>query len=268
MQVQQEPDLQSAPVELGWPILICLFGSFRLLKERRPVAMRSGGKAEALLASLAFRHEAGMPREALLDALWPDSDADLAGQSLNSLVYGLHRLLGDVIDDAPPVLHEHGSYRLNTPAGLAVDLACFERLAQDGEQQARAGDRAGAAALNRRAVDLYCGDLVGTDLQALVERERLRASYLNLLAQLADHHFGAADYAGCLEYAARILLYDPCREDAHRLLMRCHVRRGERAQAFRQFRLCREILRAEFEAEPEPATLRLFEQVRLEPDGI
>ena len=68
--------------------------------------------------------------------------------------------------------------------------------------------------------------------------------------------------------AGRLLDGDPCREDAHRLVMRCHVRRGERAQALRHYLLCQQILRAEFDAAPEPATDALFEQARLDPSTI
>jgi hypothetical protein len=50
--------------------------------------------------------------------------------------------------------------------------------------------------------------------------------------------------------------------------MRCYVRRGERAQALRQFRICESVLRTEFNAPPEPATLALFERVRLTPAEV
>jgi hypothetical protein len=50
--------------------------------------------------------------------------------------------------------------------------------------------------------------------------------------------------------------------------MRCHVQRGERAQALRQYQLCRDILKAEYDAAPEPATTALFDQVRLDPGSI
>ena len=62
--------------------------------------------------------------------------------------------------------------------------------------------------------------------------------------------------------------HDPCREDAHRLVMRCHVRRGERAQALHQYRVCEGILRAAFETSPQPVTAVLFEQVRLAPGSV
>jgi DNA-binding SARP family transcriptional activator len=66
----------------------------------------------------------------------------------------------------------------------------------------------------------------------------------------------------------QLLLMDPCREDAHRMAMQCHVLRGERAQALRQYRVCERILRLEFDAAPEEATRALFDQVRLDPSSL
>jgi DNA-binding SARP family transcriptional activator len=253
----------------GHPMLVCLLGNFCVLKAEQPLALRSGGKAQTLLCRLALRDGYSLPRDTLLDALWPESEPGLASQSLNSLVYSLHKLLGDAIGGAAPVLHADGYYRLNVEAGVGVDVACFDALTSAGDQHARAGDRSAAAADYDRAVRLYRGDLcVGTDVQIVVERERLRATYLTLLARLSDHHFERGDHAACLDHALRLLANDPCREDAHRLAMRCYVRRGERGQALRQYRVCEEILRTEFDATPEPATMALFDRVRLDPGGI
>ncbi|NTU64270.1 MAG: alpha/beta hydrolase, partial [Chloroflexi bacterium] len=69
-------------------------------------------------------------------------------------------------------------------------------------------------------------------------------------------------------YASRLLTVDPCREDAHRLAMRCYARRGERAQALRQYQVCETVLRSEFDAVPEPATRQLFDQIRLSPASV
>ena len=126
-----------------------------------------------------------------------------------------------------------------------------------------------AAAAYQHALQLYAGDLcVTTDLHAAVERERLRARYLSVLASLAAGAHAAGDDAACLAYAQRLLQHDPYREDAHRLLMRCHVRRGERAQALHQYHVCGDLLRAAFGAKPEPATVALFEQVRRDPSSV
>jgi len=252
-----------------WPVLICLFGQFRLLKAGQPAPVRGGGKTETLLRHLALRRGHTLPREVLLQSIWPDSEPDLAGQSLNSLVYSLHKLLGQVLRGAQPIVHADGTYRLNTEAGIGVDVACFDALADAGDRQARLGNEAGAAACYRRATHLYSGDLsAGADLHTVIERERLRARYLTGLAYLADHAYASGHYAACLDCALRLLVTDPCREDAHRLAMRCYVRLGERAQALRQYRVCTEVLRAEFGALPEPATAALFDQIRLDPGSV
>jgi DNA-binding SARP family transcriptional activator len=167
------------------------------------------------------------------------------------------------------VLHTDGYYRLNTEAGIGIDVACFDSLVGEGERQARSGDVAAAAKAYSRALCLYRGDLcVAKDAHEILERERLRTLYLTLLARLADYHFAKGDYDACLKTTLDLLTQDPCREDGHRIAMRCHVRRGERAQALRQYELCKAILRAEFDTKPEPSTTDLFDQVRLDPGSI
>ena len=107
-----------------------------------------------------------------------------------------------------------------------------------------------------------------TDVGSVLERERLRARFLSLLAYLADEQYRAGEYGACLAQAWRLLGHDPCREDAHRVVMRCYVQRGERAAALRHYHVCAHILRAEFDAAPEPATTALFDQIRLQSSGI
>ncbi len=253
----------------NWPVMICLLGNFRLLKCGQPVVVPSNGKVEALFASLALRHGAPLARDTLLSLLWPNHDPMLAGQSLNSLVYTLRKQFADVLGGATPILQGDGYYRLNTEAGVGVDMMQFEALVEEANGHLRLDDHPTAIATYSRAVDVYQGDLWSSiDIFAAMERERLRACYLNVLAQLADHYFAQHMYAGCLDYAQRLLASDACREDAHRLVMRCYVRLGERAQALRQYQLCTRILHQEFDAAPERATVTLYEQVRLNPDSV
>jgi DNA-binding SARP family transcriptional activator len=151
-------------------------------------------------------------------------------------------------------------------AGVGVDVACFDTWADAGDQQVRAGDLSSAAMSYRQSVCLYRGDLtVAPDVTSVLERERLRARFLSLLGYLADAHYRAGEYGACLEQAWCLLGQDPCREDAHRVVMRCYVRRGERAAALRHYLVCEQILHAEFDAAPEPATTALFDQIRLRP---
>lgn len=261
--------LVSSGDETTFPLMICLLGSFQLLKAGRPVLLRQGGKSEALLSHLSLQTQHGIAREKILQLLWPTSNTTLAGQALHSLVYSLHKLTGDALGGDAPVVRCEGGYRLNSEAGVGVDVARFDILANRGDQSNQIGDQAAAIRAYSGAVDLYRGELyLDIDIYTIVERERLRVRYLTLLAHLADYHFEMQNYDACLEYGWRLLACDPCREDSHRLVMRCDVRQGKRAAALHQYRVCVSILRNEFNAAPEPSTTALFEQIRLDPGSV
>jgi DNA-binding SARP family transcriptional activator len=253
---------------LDQPVVIRMLGTFALLKNGTTLPVRSGGKTEALLSSLALRCFKRIPRATLLGEVWPEADPDLSIQALNSLVHSLRRLLSDALGGQPPVTCLQGSYQLNLAAGVAVDYARFDELANEGDRKSADSPQL-AIASYEQALALYGGDLdAGEHHAAVVERERLRARYLTLLVRSAFHYFERHDVEQALSLALRLLEHDPYREDAHRLVMRCHVMRGERAQALRQYRICERMLQAEFEAEPEADTTTLYDQIRLRPGSV
>jgi DNA-binding SARP family transcriptional activator len=246
-----------------------VLGSFRILKRGSPVTVRTGGKVERLVANLALREPDGVPRDELIGLVWPDTDFELARQSLNTLLHSLRLSLSDALAGDSPVLREAGRYRLNTERGIGIDVTQFDGAVDAGDRLQRAGDRSAAIRAYRAAIDLYAGDLaVGSAIQHLLERERLRARFLSVYARLADVSFAEGAYDQALESGLALLAYDPCREDAHRMAMRCYVRLGQRAQALRQYRICQEALRIEFDAAPESATDELYRLIRLDPDGV
>lgn len=250
-------------------VQICLLGRFRVLKAGSEVGMRGGGKTATLLATLALGDHYCASRESLLGLLWPEGEATRTRRALNSLTHALRDLLGDALAGASPIVHAAGSYRLNVAAGVGVDVAQFDALTRRAVVEARAGNIRTAVRTSLHAVSLYHGDVCALDdMRAVLERERLRAAYLSLLGRLADQYFCEGDYDHALAYALRLLSSDPCREDGHRLVMRCYVRRGERTQALRQYRTCQRLLAAEFDARPEPLTDALFERIRRDPDGV
>lgn len=245
-------------------ILICLLGQFQVFKQGQRLPLRHGGKVKTLLSALALHEHQQATRDALFETLWPGMDPEHASQSLNTLVHALRRLLGDALAGRPPLVRTDDGYQLNLSAGIDVDTLRFDSCTELGSRQLRRGDRAGAAATFEEGLRIYQGDLCpgGTSLNVVIERERLRALYLGALAHLTDYYYDAGDNSTALQYAHRLLQADPCREDAHRAVMRCHARLGQRAQAMKQYLLCRDILRREFQAAPEQATDDLFALLR------
>jgi len=93
-------------------------------------------------------------------------------------------------------------------------------------------------------------------------RETLRVKYLDLLDRLARLLLEQDREGECIDVAQRILHQDTCREDAHRLLMRCYARQGRAHQALRQFDLCCRSLREAMGVNPSQATLDLYRSLR------
>jgi DNA-binding SARP family transcriptional activator len=251
------------------PVFIGVLGTFTLLKAGTPVTLRAGGRVESLLTELALRTTDGVHRDELLATVWPNTSPSLAGHSLNELVSMLHRRFSDVLDGDGPVARLHGFYAINLSAGVGLDIAAFESAADTGEALLRAGDVEAARRAYAEASSLYRGDLwISNDVRHVVERERLRMRFMSLASALAEWLFREGDYRSALARILDLLAHDPCREDAHRLAIRCYMRLGERAQALRQYRVCCSILMSEFDAEPEEATTTLYDQVRLSPSTI
>jgi DNA-binding SARP family transcriptional activator len=246
------------------PVWLELLGSFGLSCRGEALAVCANTRTAALLGQLGLASERGMPRSQLLSLVWPDRDSGLAADAFDTVVHTLHEQLGEALGGQSPVLEVGGVCGLNREAGIGVDVSDFTALAAGARRQARTGDVRAAASLALRASELYRGDLQvepdGTP-HAMLERVRLRATWLSMLALVADDAFARADFSGCLEHALRLLEHDACREDAHRLVMRCYVRQGERTRALQHFEKVREIL----QLEPEPATTALYERMRLHP---
>jgi DNA-binding SARP family transcriptional activator len=250
-------------------VRIRLLGGFEILKNGRPVPLRQGGKVEQLIGALALRPRDGVSREVLIETVWPESDRSLGGHSLNSLAHWLKLQLRDALGGRSPVRHDGGRYALALSEQLSLDVLEFEQCVELGHRCASTGDLDAAAGAYEEALELYAGDLMaGSDVLFLLERERLRARYLSVMAGLAEQCYASGRFREALQHALGLLYADPCREDAHRMVMRSYVRDGQRAQALRHFETCRVILRREFDAVPEPETVALFEIIRTDPQRV
>lgn len=106
---EQPPHPNGCSDEKTWPVKICLLGHFRLLINGKSIPVQVGGKTEIFLASLALKPEEWIPREQLVQLLWPTSDLAHGLRSLRTLAYNLHKMLGPVLKNQSPVLVGHSS---------------------------------------------------------------------------------------------------------------------------------------------------------------
>jgi DNA-binding SARP family transcriptional activator len=241
-----------------------LFGSLEVRVDGSPVSSWNGQRGASVLRYLLFRRQHASSRDELLGEFWPDVPVAAARNRLQVSISGLRRAFLDVTA-LNIVEYADGGYRINPGCQVEVDAEGFVRALHAAAAAERVGDREAARTAYRQATALYHGDFAADapfEQWTLLPRESLRIKLVDALDRLSRIELADRRIDDCIATAHRMLDLDPCREDAHRLLMRCYASQGRRYQALRQYEFCQRILRATIDASPARDTTELYHAIR------
>jgi DNA-binding SARP family transcriptional activator len=245
-------------------LAVHLLGPLQVTANDVPVEDWSSGRYRSLFGYLVTHRQPWPKRDVLMDVFWPESEPRASRNSLNVTMHGLRRLLRTA-SDATVIEYTAGLYRLHPDVRLWLDTDEFETRVSHARRLDDEGDASRATDEYEVAAALYQGDFLEEDPYeewAAPIRERLRLTYLDALGKLARLHFTAGRYAACAGLCQRIIGLDPCREDAHRRLMRCYSRQGQRHLALLQYRACARALASDLGVGPDRATTELQARIR------
>ena len=244
---------------------IFTFGRFGLATGGHSISVEKWERKQALtlLKLLTTNLGRAVPREVLVDFLWPGADERSGWERLKVTVYSLRRQLRAAGINEEIVETAGKAYRLRREV-VWVDSQVYETCVAEGaacQAQQRWDD---ALDHYREAQRLYRGHYLSEDIHAewcAEERERLREIHMKALTDMAHCHAELGCYTGAADVCRTILVSDPCREGVHRMLMEYLVCLGHTDSALTQYRHCRRILADELAAEPMPETQRLYRQI-------
>ncbi|HEU0213158.1 MAG TPA: BTAD domain-containing putative transcriptional regulator [Jiangellaceae bacterium] len=241
-----------------------LLGPFELRFDGLGVTMRCGQRGLSVMRYLLSRRRHACPRDELLAEFWPDVAPSVARNRLQVAVSGVRRALLEVTN-MHVIEYADGGYQINPDLRVETDVGRFEAALAAARSAERAGDPRGALAAYREAIGHYRGDFASDspyEQWTVLPRESLRLGFIDALDRLSRIQFGSGRLDDCIATGHRMLDVDPCREDAHRLLMRCYASQGRAYQAIRQYEFCRRVLTAMLQSEPDIETTRLYRAVR------
>jgi DNA-binding SARP family transcriptional activator len=232
----------------------CL-GTFAVHDDGRRLGPWTSRRAKSVLKHLVLQR-GPVPRDVLMEALWPDLAPAAARNNLHGAVHALRRLLRDACGEGEHVVHEGGCYALAPGLDVWNDVAEFERLVREARRQ----EGPDAVDLLEAADALYAGPLFDDDpyedwMQP--RRRELEALRLEVLDRLAEQHLALGDVHAWSAVARRIVVAEPWREEVQRELMTCYARRGQSGRALRQFQECATALREALGVGPDPDTEEL-----------
>jgi len=245
-------------------VMVRMLGSFELAVDGRPVTSWNGHLGPSVLKYLLAQPKRACPRDVLLDVFWPSVAPHLARNRLQVALCGVRRAL-EAVTDAGLIEFRDGAYLVGQSVDVEVDIDAFEQLVESGRQDELNGHTERSVDRYNEAAAVYRGDFLADspyEEWTTLTREALRIKYLDLLDRLARLLLEQDREGDCVDVAQRILHQDACREDAHRLLMRCYARQGRNHQALRQYDLCRRSLREAMGVNPSQATRDLYRSLR------
>ncbi len=255
---QSDQDAAAAEAPATPTLRVMALGPMRVLQDEQVLGAWPFARVKELLFYLISQPPRTKAQLGL--ALWPDASPAQLRNSLSTTLYHLRRVLG-----GPDwILFDDDEYRFNRARAYWLDVEAFEaRLVQAARLRTSTPDQ--AIALLQAALDLYQGDFVEDLLDGewfLLRREELRRKYLDALLLLGQLHFAREDYTRAADAYRHVLEKDEVLEEAHRELMRCYARSGERGQALRHYQTLTRIMQAELGSPPAPESVALYERLR------
>jgi DNA-binding SARP family transcriptional activator len=189
--------------------------------------------------------------------LWPEASEAQLRNNFHRTLYHLRQALGRT----DWILVEAETYRFNQSYECRFDAREFETNLAKARELEKNGDPE-TAGCYQNTLNLYRGDFLEEIARydwAIPLRQGYRHKYEEAAFALGSHFFAGGQYAAAEEIYRQILAHDNFLEEAHRGLMRCLARRGERGLALQQYQVLFNTMRDELGIQPAPESRALFE---------
>lgn len=230
---------------LGVPVITDEFG--------HPIAVKTR-KALAILTFLLRAPGETIPREVLADVFWSESPREKATQSLRQALMQLRKLE----DLAGAAFLETDNMHVSVKGEVFDwDLLKLESLIKRGgveDFEDATGLWKGEFLAGFETLDREFNNWL------LIERERLRTNLISVAFDKIGSMSNTKDNERIAAAAKFLLHLDKALEPAHQIMIQVYLQRGQRQRALQQLKTCERELRVSLDAEPEPATYRLFEE--------
>jgi DNA-binding SARP family transcriptional activator len=243
---------------------VCCMGSFTLYLNQEKVDRWHSQKARSMMKYLLTKRKKAITRDELIEALWPNCDAEVGRNNLKAAVYSLRQTLSTCTKKGnvyQVILFQEGQYSINPDVEILIDIDEFELYWQTGRRLEKEGKKQQAIQQYVLAEQIYKGDYFEDDPYSewtMLQREALKDNYLAILSKLASHSFESGDYENCAHYSQLLLYKDICHEEAYRWLIKCNIALEQYNRAHRWFKVCSDVLRKELDITPDQKTVELY----------
>lgn len=240
------------------PLVLRLFGPFRLERDGVPITPPHYHRARALLAFLAAE-DGHHKREFLADLLWPMEDAMAGRENLRRMLFLLKGLLKEC-----PLETTRNEVCLPRSAAWKVDVADFLGASATLEEMTQCLGNYRGHFMQGFSLD------ASPAFEQWMENRRTeyQSRFVALGLRLADLLERSGGPAPALAHIRRMVLTAPWAEALWQCLIRLLVKNGRQEEARNELSQCRAVLLDELGVEPSRDTLALLESGAAAPSGL
>lgn len=267
---EEKKDKSSLNDETRQYLEIHTLGTFRVLRNGRiPITGQQwgGNRTKLLLKAILVHGIHDIPKDIIVEDLWPESAPRSAGQNFKVTLHRLRKILEPDLEkhEKSSFVHLNGGLVSLDKTHCRVDVQSFLTCCKDIKRAVLAKETNTILAMGRRVIDLYQGDFLPEDPYApWVEMKRLalKDEYITTLLMMADIYEDQdrlEEAAGCCRSA---IAADACLERANAKLMRLYAHQGRKNDAVSVYRKLKSALKEDLGVEPDQAITALYLRVR------
>jgi len=246
---------------------IKLLGQFQVYRDGDPILQTEWRteKNKDVLKILALYPDQTLPRDWIMESLWPEQDPERSVRNLRGRISETRRILESHLSQGSKsayVKTVSDGYALATDY-CRIDTQAFRAAYGHAITQAEL-DANTAIDTFKRAIEVYTGDLLPADRHkewAFEPRAELRRLYMDALRQLTELLYLDAQYDQAIRYGEQTLQADPYDERIYRTLMRAHHEMNNVHAAMQLYERCRRTL-ADQDMDPSEQTHHLAATLR------
>jgi DNA-binding SARP family transcriptional activator len=243
-------------------------GRFQVFRGNSPIEENQWDRIQPkqLLKAIVSYGGQRIPKEILIDELWPEERPKAAEKNFKTTLQRLRKSLEPSIhkDFSSSYIHLHDNFVFLDPELCEVDVDQFLSLLKMAEEREKRGDIKGALTFYTEAAEIYKGEFVPDEIYASwadKRREELRLKYIEFLSKMASLY----ERQGVLKKAAdcykKAIQADPLLEESYQKLMAFYSSKGMYNDALRIYEDCKKALERELETEPDTTTTAIHKKI-------
>ena len=250
------------------PLGIETLGGFQVFRGDSPMPEKEWDRNQPkkLLKAIVSYDSPRIPKEILLEILWPEENPATAGKNLKTTLQRLRKSLEPLLHKkfGSSYVHLHDNFVFLDPELVNVDVVQFLSHLQKGEEKENKGDGKGALSSYTEAMEIYKGDFLPEETHASwadLKREELKEKYIKFLNHMAELYEKQGASNKAIAWYKRAIQADPLLEEGYRSLMTLYSGKGMLNEALKTYEACKKALEGRLNSEPDPLTNSLYQKI-------